>query len=231
MRKPLLVLLLLTYSMCSTAQEITIDQLKSQLEAHPQEDTFRVNRLIELSFSSDFSFLQREKLASEALTLSRKIGYPHGEGIALANVGYYKFRQGDKKAGDSLLRVAQAIANKMDDPELNGVLLYRSGNIILRTNPDKSAVDSFKKAGEAFEKSGDYKQLLDCQRQIFNYYEQYVDNYPLAMETVLKTIHLTEKLNLQGGYIDAMTSLGALYTVIGDHDKALAVSGKSKDRN
>ena len=226
MRKPLLVLLLLSYSMCSTAQEITIDQLKSQLEAHPQEDTFRVNRLIELSFSSDFSFLQREKLASEALTLSRKIGYPHGEGIALANVGYFTFRQGDKKAGDSLLRVAQAIANKMDDPELNGVLLYRFGNIILRTNQDKSAVDSFKKAGEAFEKSGDYKQLLDCQRQIFQYYEQYVDNYPLAMETVLKTIHLTEKLNLHGPYIDAMTSLGTLYTVIGDHDKALAVLEK-----
>ena len=86
MRKPLLVLLLLAYSICTTAQEITSDQLKSQLKAHPQEDTFRVNRLIELSFYSDFDFSKREEFAREALSISRKIGYQHGEGIALVNV-------------------------------------------------------------------------------------------------------------------------------------------------
>ena len=226
MRKPLLVLLLLAYSISSTAQEVTSDQLKSQLKAHPQEDTFRVNRLNELSFSYDFDLSKRKEFAGEALSLSRKIGYQHGEAIALANVGYFTFRLGDKKAGDSLLLEAQAMAKKMDDPELDGVLLFRNGLIIVRTNPGKSPIDSFKKAEQAFEKSGSYKRILDCQSLIFQYYQQYVDNYPLAMENILKYIQLSEKLNLPSYYIDGLTNLAALYTVIGDHDKALAVLEK-----
>jgi signal transduction histidine kinase/tetratricopeptide (TPR) repeat protein len=228
MRKPLLVLLLLTYSVCSIAQEMTSDQLKSQLAAHPQEDTFRVNRLIDLSFSSDWGLSRREECAREALSLSRKIGYPHGEGIALTNLGYFTFRLGDKKTGDSLLRAAQAFATKMDDPELNGVLLYRFGLVILHTNPDKSAIDSLKKAEAAFEKSGSYKRLLDCQSQMVSYYQQYVSNYPMAMEYLLKYIQLSEKLNLSSYYIDGLTNLGALYSFIGDHEKSLETLEKAR---
>src|SRR5260221_4705897 len=113
MRKTLLILSLLTSSICSTAQDYATEQLKRELDAHPQQDTFRVNRLIELSFSIAFDFSKREKLATEALTLSRKIGFRHGEGIALTNVGYFKARQGKKKEGDSLLRDDQAYAKKL----------------------------------------------------------------------------------------------------------------------
>ncbi|HEY2648839.1 MAG TPA: ATP-binding protein [Puia sp.] len=228
MRQPLLVLLLLTCSICSTAQEITSDQLKTELDAHPQEDTFRVNRLNELSFCADLDFSQREETAAKALALSRKIGYRHGEGIALVNMGYFKARLGDKKTGDSLLREAQEFAKKMDDPELDGVLLYRFGLRIKRTSGDKSAIDSLKKAEKAFEKSGNQYRLLGCRIEIAEFYQNYIDNYPLAMEYDLKTLHLAERLNLHSAYIDAMTSLGALYNVIGDREKALAVLEKVK---
>ena len=222
MRKPLLVLLLLTYSICSTAQEVTPDQLKSQLAAHPQEDTFRVNRLNELSYSTEFNVQQREKMAEEALFISRKLGYRHGENIALTNVGYYKVRQGDKKAGDSILQKAQASAKNLDDQELNGVLLYRFGLIIMRESGDKSALDSLLKAEEILEKSGSYNRLLECQSQIASYYQQYVSNYPMALEYLLRYIQMSEKVNSPAHYIDGLTSLGALYSFIGDHEKALA---------
>jgi signal transduction histidine kinase/tetratricopeptide (TPR) repeat protein len=228
MRKPLLVLLLLAYHLCCSAQDITSDQLKNELDAHPQEDTFRVNRLIRLSFSSDFDFSQRKEFARRALFLSRKIGYPHGEGIALANVGYFTFRQGDKKAGDSMLREAQTFAKKMDDPELNGVLLYRFALFILHTTADKSLLDSLSKAEEAFEKSGSYERLLDCHSVIVTYYQQYISNYPMAMEYLLKYIHLSEKLNLPSYYIDGLTNLGALYSFIGDHEKSMATLEKAR---
>jgi tetratricopeptide (TPR) repeat protein len=210
---------LLIYSICSKAQDITTDQLKSQLAAHPQEDTFRVNRINDLTFDSDFSLSERKEFAMKALTLSRKIGYLHGEGIALANVGYYTFRLGDEKRGDSLLQEARAFAKKIDDPELNGVLLYRSGLIILHNNPEKSPIDPWKKAGEAFEKSGNYKHLLECWSQMIIYYQGYVSNYPIAMEYLLKYIQLSEKLNFPSYYIDVLTNLGALYSFIGDHEK------------
>jgi signal transduction histidine kinase len=93
MRKLPMLLLLLTYSICLTAQEVTSDQLKKELDAHPQEDTFRVNRLIALSFSSNFSFVQRGEFAKEALIISRKIGYTHGEGVAFLNDEFLSARK------------------------------------------------------------------------------------------------------------------------------------------
>src|SRR4051812_31687900 len=151
MRKSLLVLLLFTSSIYSIAQGLTLEQQKSELEAHPQEDTFRVNRMIELSFFKDLDFSVRKEMAGEALTLSRKIGYTHGEGIGLTNLGYLTYRLGNKKTGDSLIREAQAFAKKRDDAELNGVILYRLALIIQIETGGKSALDALLKAEEMFE--------------------------------------------------------------------------------
>jgi signal transduction histidine kinase len=228
MRKLPILLLLLTYSICSSAQGGSADLLKKELDAHPQEDTFRVNRLNELSFSTDYGFAHRKELAAEALTLSRKIGYGHGEGIALTDLGYFTVRVGDRKKGDSLLREAQAFAKKTDDPELNGILAYRFALIIQFGGRDKSALDSFSRAEEIFKKSGFHNRLLDCQSAMALYYSQVVSNYPMSMEYLLKYIRLSEKINSPTHYIDGLTSLGVLYTQIGDHEKALATLEKAR---
>ncbi|MEJ0079805.1 MAG: hypothetical protein WDM78_02305 [Puia sp.] len=107
-----------------------------------------MNRLNELSFSVSLPFSQREKLAVEALAISRKIGYAHGEGIALVNKAYFQFRQGQKNTWDSLIREAQTIAKNLDDPELNGVLNYRQGLAIVSSSGDKSALKYLLQAGQ-----------------------------------------------------------------------------------
>jgi signal transduction histidine kinase len=228
MKKLLFVLFLFNLSMHVSAQGGSADLLKKELDAHPQDDTFRVNRLNELSFSTDFGFSGRKKWAAEALALSRKIGYGHGEGIALTNLGYFTLRMGNRKEGDSLLQEARLFANKTDDAELNGILAYRSALIFQGGGIVKSALDSFSRAEEIFEKFGYYNRLLDCQSAMALYYSQYVSNYPLSMEYLLKYIRLSEKVHSPTHYIDGLTSLGVLYTLIGDHEKALATLEKAR---
>ena len=63
-------------------QEHQIRQLEQQIASHPQQDTLRVNRLNELALIPSVSPGRADSLATEALTISRKIGYVTGEGYA-----------------------------------------------------------------------------------------------------------------------------------------------------
>jgi hypothetical protein len=131
MKKTSLILLLFTWTMEAAAQYKNIEDLKKELDKHPQEDSFRVNRLIQLSFSTALSFVEREKVAAEALGISQKINYRRGKVFALANLGYYRGRLGNRKK-ETRSSKCQAFAKETGDPELLGVvqlrLVWRSGH-------------------------------------------------------------------------------------------------------
>jgi hypothetical protein len=86
MRTILLLIVFLPASLFGHAQSFKIDALRQQIKDHPQQDTFRVNRLNELC--NIFGWVrvpteEIEKFASEALLISRKLGYTSGEGYGV----------------------------------------------------------------------------------------------------------------------------------------------------
>ena len=228
MKKTSLILLLFTWTMQAAAQYKNLEDLKKELDKHPQQDSFRVNRLNQLSFYTALSFAEREIVAAEALAISRKINYLRGEGIAMTNLGYYRFRLGNRKEGDSLLQNAKTFAKETGDPELMGVVHYRTGMAIRSTTGGKEALDYLLKAEAAFEKSNNYVLLADCQQVIADYYKDNLSNFPLAMEYLLKAIQSAERSNYVFGQIDIFRSLGGLYSFIGDHTTALLYLKKAE---
>ena len=212
------------------AQDREVTKFQKELSNHPQQDTFRVNRLLELSFSTSYTFSERKKPAAEALRISRKIGYKRGEGIAIANLAYFIFRLGNLKEGDSLFEVAREFANKLEDAEVNGVLLFRTGMKIKYTSGNKDALDSLLKAEAVFEKAGNRRRLLDCETSIADFYQDNLTNYPVAMEYFLKSTRLAEDLNLEGPVIDNLTSLGILYSSVGDQVNGLKMLKRVEDQ-
>src|SRR5436190_24260222 len=105
MKKNLPLLFLLGLSLQATAQDPAGEKLKQELNAHPQQDTFRVNRLNEMAFySRDDSYYK------EALAISRKVGYATGEAYALVQLGFSKSRQGSRAEGDSMCHRADSSA-------------------------------------------------------------------------------------------------------------------------
>jgi len=85
-RKMTLLLLVLTCIRQATAQYKTVPQLMKELEDHPQQDGFRVDKLIDLSSNLFFLWGQRRKFMEEALSISQKINYSTGEASALAAI-------------------------------------------------------------------------------------------------------------------------------------------------
>ena len=69
-------------------QEHQIKQLEQQIAAHPQQDTFRVNRLNELAQIPSISTGKNDTLATEAFAIAKKLNYDRGQGLALINQGH-----------------------------------------------------------------------------------------------------------------------------------------------
>ncbi len=177
MKKTTLFLLLSTWLFTAMAQERTIPQLKKELNKHPQQDTVRVNMLLDLSSYSFQSLDERTKFGEEALAISKAIHYPLGEGYALANMGYFFTLQGNAAKADSVLREADKLAKQLNDPGLTGHVFYRYGNK-LNFNGEKTALDYLLKAENVFEKSAYYERLALCQSVIADLYQYNLSNYP-----------------------------------------------------
>src|SRR5215831_7266298 len=124
MKKMPLLLLFLAGLIQATGQDKTVAQLRKELENHPQPDVFRADKLIDLAFNGFFSYDERKKFGEEALFVSRKINYTLGEAYALTSIGYYKSIDGNVREGDSLLKHAESLAEKLGNPDLNGTLRY-----------------------------------------------------------------------------------------------------------
>ena len=116
MKLPLLTLSLLAFTVHTIAQDDNFKQLRKETETHLQQDTIRVNRLIDLSISPLLPFDERRKIAGEAFAISQKINYAAGQGYALATIGFYETLRGKIKEGESLMQQADSIARQPVTP-------------------------------------------------------------------------------------------------------------------
>src|ERR1041384_8238540 len=87
MRRILLSFTLITYFITAYAQQREIRQLEQQIASHPQQDTFRVNRLNKLGQIPSISNGKVDTVATEALSIAQKLNYDIGKGFALVNKG------------------------------------------------------------------------------------------------------------------------------------------------
>src|SRR3978361_433532 len=97
MRKILLSFTFLASIIVANGQERQIKQLEQQIAAHPQRDTFRVNRLIELAQIPSISAGKTDTLATEAFGIAKKLDYDRGQGLALVNKGLALSRLGKRE--------------------------------------------------------------------------------------------------------------------------------------
>ncbi len=82
--KPALLLVLMFSVVSAFAQSPAVIALRNELKNHTTEDTIRVNRLNSLAFETRNKLPQESFVSShEAIRISRKINYAHGEAGAL----------------------------------------------------------------------------------------------------------------------------------------------------
>ncbi|WP_426670355.1 tetratricopeptide repeat-containing sensor histidine kinase [Mucilaginibacter sp. McL0603] len=230
MKKVLVCLALIICFVKAYGQEREIKKLELELKNHPQQDTFRVNRLNRLGQFNSLPNAKIDSLATEALMISRRINYPVGEGNALVNQSFAIARQGRKAETNGLLQQVYVIAKRTDDQELLVRYMIGMARLNLLTNNQKALAFDLK-ADSIAEKLGNKDLISRCQRIVSGVYMTSFSNYPMAMEWILKSIKTAEEANLLNNLAQSWANLATIYTALGDHKNGLIYYKKALEAN
>lgn len=134
-------LCLLLLSPATRAQQTGIDSLQSNLNAHLQRDTVRVdllNQLSRLYFTKDAGIAAR--LGEEALSISNELGYVKGKIWATRNLALVENTKGNLDKQLQLTFTALKLAEAQGEPRTLGILNNDVGNIFTEQNSPRDAL-------------------------------------------------------------------------------------------
>ncbi|MEO6868788.1 MAG: ATP-binding protein [Ginsengibacter sp.] len=225
--KLLLAAAVMLIASAAKSQSNEIEKLKTQINSHPQQDTFRVNRLNDVGLIDDLPADEKQKVANEALLISSKINYSLGAGYALLNLGDANTQMGKKQEADAFLMQADSIVKKTGDQELAAYVLLRMAENLITTQ-NRKALNYYLQAEAIAEKTGNNKLLSICQRRIGAIYNISFTDYPRAMKYLLKSISTAEAVNCLDCLAASWSNLADLYNVIGDQKNSLLYYKKAE---
>ena len=232
MKKIILFLVLIAFAFHSYAQEHQIELLEQQIEHHPQQDTFRVNRLNELAQIASLPIGKRAVLGAEALSVSRKLGYPEGEVyglIVMATVTYQK--NNNMPQASAMLQQALDLAEKITDKTYLVNVFSSMGGLKGLTGEAKASLAYRLKAEAIAETTQDKRLISRCQNSVSAFYQSSVGDYAKSMDLALRAEKNAEAVNDIGLMASAWSSMAGIYTAIGDQEKSLEYYKKALDAN
>ena len=232
MKKTVLFCLLAGLSHLSMAQKATIDSLWRVLRSHKEADTFRVNRLNDLTNIWGLPINQYDSLASEALTLSRKLAYTQGEAKALYTRGMlqYSMNRNNPAAADKArqgfawLEEAVRLSESAGNKEQTITQLTGLAAALRMSNTDKKkAFDYDRKALALATSLNDQRLMADSERLLALDYEMVDGNYPAALEWNIQALRRAQAIGCLACQLFPLRAMGHLYTVLNDHKQAVSV--------
>jgi signal transduction histidine kinase len=230
MRTIILLSILLALTTKIFAQPREIERLKQEIKIYTREDTFRVNRLIELANSGALALDENLKLATEALLISQKTGYAIGEGYARLTLAGAEISNGNKPKANALIGQADSIAQKTGNRELLINVLMKKATYEQLSN-NKAALAYGLKGEELALETGNKKLISKCQFLITSVYQNSFSDYAKAMEYAIKSMRSAEEADCLPCLLSSWNTIGALYNIIGDQDKSLFYYQKAFDAN
>lgn len=226
MRRALLSLAFLAFPFLIYAQSHEIERLRKILKEHPQQDTFRVNRLNEIcNLTPRISNEEMESFAAEALSLAGKLNYTRGVGYALLVNGRLVNLKGNKIEAAKLIQQADSVARQTGDQIMKWWVLFRSNTL---TSDYKLQLSTFLKTEGLALQLNKKELIVRSQNWISNSYFSLAD-YARAMEYGMKALKNAEALNDPGLLYNVYGALASVYSAIGEYEKANFYSQKQPD--
>ena len=218
MRKIGLSIVFLIFLFVAQAQSFELDSLRKILLEHPQQDTFRVNRLAELIISNKIPVEGIAKYAEEVAKISRKINYPVGMGYAFMGESRVAYHKGSVDIAIRLCNQADSIANKTGDLRLKFWTLMRFSTYYLFSNYRRAlpyALEAEKVADKIHHRS-----LLSIAQSIISATYYYTGNFNAAMDYGMKALKSGEEAACLSCQFVALDWIGGIHSFIGDYDKS-----------
>ncbi len=231
MRKNLLLLLLMLFSVKAISQVSEVEKLQARIDKHPQQDTMRVNLLNQMIILNALPASEIEMLAKESLLISRKTGYTEGEGYALLGLGTISSALGNYDISAQYLQQADSIANKTGNEELLIYVSIQQARGKTLTGASKEGLADLLKTETLAETNGNKKLLSYSQRSIAATYQNSFSNFPKAMEYILKSISSAEEAGCADCLVNSYSNLANLYNFTGDQANSLLYYQKAAELN
>jgi len=231
MRNTFLLSCFTFFSLLSNGQNPDIDKLRKEINQHPQQDEYRVNRLNKIAEIGNNILPddERIKLVDEALVISRSIKYSVGEGFALLNLAITGRNRYTKEERDNFILQADSIAKKSGDKELEGYVLLRLGLSKRFGNENDKALTCFLQAEAIASKLDNKEMLAKSQGAIAEHYEVSLSDHLKALDYALQSVDNAEKANSLLNIAYNYKNLAVIYTRIGDDENALASYKKAME--
>ena len=219
MRKVVTGFLFIFFSFLCKAQSFEIERLRKQIQEHPQQDTFRVNRLNDICNSNPVIPVQEmENFAAEAFSLSRKLNYTKGEGYALLSLARLAVRKGDTESAKKLHDQADSVIKKVNDPSLEFWSIFRRGGLY-SFNDVRLALSWGLKSEKLALQLGNKNLIIISQNYISSLYSSLGD-YAQAMEYAIKALKIAEELDDLYRLFTVYQNIGNIYSLIGEYEKS-----------
>ncbi len=199
------------------SQSNKVEDLKVELKNHPQHDTFRINRLNRLSeINAGADLTELDKISTEALSLSQKLGYKQGEVQSLLIRSRVVFYHGNRQEAVQLLIRADHIAKKLSDHALQFKVMLEL-SLCYSEKDNRQALRWALKADSLAQKSDNKKLLFISQFRASEVYTN-LNDYAHAMDYVIKSQNSGVQANCFDCQVKSWGRIAHIYTLIGNYD-------------
>jgi len=217
--------LFFVYMLCASpgfSQSKTIDSLNKVLQRQ-NDDTGKVNTLYALC--EEFRHKERDytkalKYALEGFSLSGKIGFNKGRGIAYLKIGQVNNNQGNYRESNKYLDTALNIFQEINDTKYIATTYLWYGHNYDRQNLFADALSNYNKSLNLYRKLEDRKKIAESYLQIGLCYEQ-LDSYGDASTNIYKALKLFEEIGDKEQMANAFHTIGFNYMNLHDDSDAL----------
>ena len=227
MKKKLLLVLFLTLSIASIAQDAVTDSL-TKVIAKAKQDTVKVNTLILLSKKYFGSDPQRStKLATEAKDLSEKINFPKGTAYALKNIGIAYYMQGKYIETLDYWQQSQKVFQSINDRVGVANILSNIGVMYFDQGDNTKALEFDLQALKIAEEIADTLRIVTSCINIGAVYYDKPATHDKASEYYLRALPLSERLGDNDAIGTVSVNLGEICLEKNKDDSALYYFEKS----
>ncbi len=229
MRKTVIYLIVVLTPLFSFSQQKQIDSLEKLLLKNLQQDTVRLNLLIDLAYDY-YSFNPDKGLerANEAIELALQLQQTKKLASAYQYKGHNYASKGKDTMALEMYDKAIAVHKKIDNH--NGVArtIFNKGLIYFGWSDYRRSTDAYLKAYTVFEQEKDSFLMAKMLNSI-GINNMYVSDYPKAISRFLSATRIYDKIGVTDGieYANVQNNIGLVYKRLEKFDEALAYYEKA----
>lgn len=201
---------------CATsAQQIIIDSLQNKLKQHPQQDTIKLNTLIDLAFYyKDSDPGKGLEAANEAIRLSQKLNDEKRLATSYNYAGVNYTTQGNDTVALIFFNKSLAIRQQLNDKKGIASTIHNMGISYFNLSEYSRSLDYQQRAFDILKSIGNKTGMAITLNGIGVVY-LYLSDYPKALSKYLDALRIYEQSGDEGNMAIEFINIGLVYKHLG----------------